>query len=89
MPKQGKNTRYLYRKSPFNHVHDQMLKNHGQTDFGVETEDQWIDRLKIYGITDEQIAAFIEVRSLDAFLACCREHGVELADINKSRLDSN
>lgn len=54
-----------------------------------ETEEQWKLRLLSLGITEEQMTAFLEVRSLEAFVDYCRSSGIELADIGKERLISN
>lgn len=51
-----------------------------------EEEEHWKERMRGYGVTDIQLDAFVEVRSLEAFLDYCREEGIECADIGIERV---
>jgi len=87
MAKPSKYTRYQYRKSPQT-VEERKASTSRET-IVEETEKDWIKRLEALGITMEQIDAFLEVRSLEAFVNYCRDQGIELADIAGKRLTSN
>jgi len=55
-------------------------------DITVESVQSWKDRLRGLGITDEQIEAFVKVRSLEAFLDYCRVENIETAYIGAERV---
>lgn len=87
MAKPSKYTRYQYRKSPVSNTHAEIGRSSvSHTD---ESEAEWIGRMKGFGITDEQIEAFVLIRSLEAFVDYCREQQLDIAYIDGSRLDTN
>lgn len=88
MVKPRKETRYHYRRDTMTakDFNEQQSKL-GRPD--LELESTWKDRMRAYGVTEEQLDAFVEVRSLEAFIDYCREQDIELADIAGGRLESN
>lgn len=78
-----KSTHYHYRKT---------RPAQGQEAFIVraeETEEEWKDRLRVFGISDEQIDIFTGITSLEAFVNYCRDEGLEESYIPGSRILTN
>lgn len=86
MPKPSKYTRYGYTKSPTTTGGRLHIKEVIEMSGKPESEEHWKDRMRGWGITEDQLDAFVEVRSLEAFLDYCRDQKIESADIGAERV---
>lgn len=53
-----------------------------------ETQDAWLNRLRVAGFSDDLVNEILEVRSLQAFIDFCHNRNVAEADIDGERLIS-
>lgn len=84
MAKPRKTTRYIYEKN-FNGSQDRMRIKDIEEPVR-ESVESWRERMKAFGITDTQLDAFVEVRSLESFLEYCRSEDLDFAYIDSERV---
>jgi len=90
MPKPRKNTYYTYRKRSMKPEDTLAIRERDSARLkGEESEGDWILRLVNYGLSSDQIDAILKVRTLEAFIDYCRDQGIDIADIGKSRIKRN
>lgn len=84
MARPFKNTRYIYEKT-FKRNADRIRVS-TMTEPKRETVEEWRARMKGFGITDTQLDAFVEVRTIESFLEYCRSEDLDFAYIDAERV---